>query len=231
MPEIPSVTGVGGNDMFTSNKDIGGVSQQDFLQLLIAQLQHQDPMEPQDSQQFAAQLAQFSSLEQLQSLNTTSKQGVETNLMLTQTINNTMAATMVGKDVKALGNSLVLKHDGQPSISFQAGAFADNVDITIMDAAGQVVDTVSMQSVTKGDHTISWDATKKDGSRLPPGEYTFTVSATNGTGEEIPTDAVMIGTIDAVRYTSSGAIFIVNGKEIPFTAVLELGQFNSDDLG
>ena len=231
MPEIASVTGVGGNDMFTSNKDIGGVSQQEFLQLLITQLQHQDPMEPQDSQQFAAQLAQFSSLEQLQSLNDTSQQGVETNLMLTQTINNTMAATMVGKNVKALGNTIVLEHEGNPQLSFETGGFADNVEITIKDAAGQVVDTVTMNAVSKGDHTFTWDATKSDGSRLPPGEYSFSVTATNAAGEEIASDAVMVGMIEAVRYSSTGAIFIVNGKEIPFSAVLELGQFTPEDQG
>jgi len=230
MTEIASLTQGGGNNMFAIEKDIGSVSQEDFLKLLITQLQHQDPMEPQDSQQFAAQLAQFTSLEELQKLNSTSTQGVETNLMLAQTINNTMAATMIGKEVKAIGNTVILDQGGTPPISFQTGGFADNVTITVHDAAGVAVDTISMQLVAKGDHTITWDAKNSHGDDIPSGEYTFSVSATNAAGEEIATNTVMMGVIDAVRYGPSGAIFIVNGKEISFSAVLELGQYVPEDL-
>ncbi len=230
MTEIAGLVRGGGSEMFTAPKDVGGVSQEDFLKLLITQLQHQDPMEPQDSQQFAAQLAQFTSLEELQKLNHTSTQGVEANLMLAQTINNTMAATMIGKEVKAIGNTIQLEQGDTPPVSFQTGGYADSVDITIHDATGQIVDTISMSMVAKGDHTISWDAKDKDGKAVPAGEYSFSVNATNLAGEEIASDTVMMGLIEAVRYGSSGAIFIVNGKEVPFSAVLELGQYVPEDL-
>jgi flagellar basal-body rod modification protein FlgD len=151
--------------------------------------------------------------------------------MLSQTINNTMAATMIGKEVKAIGNTIELEHGAQPSISFQTGGFADDVDITVRDAAGTIVDTISMQSVAKGDHTITWDAIGNNGNELPPGEYSFSVEAQNAAGETIASDTVMIGLIEAVRYTNAGAIFIVNGKEIPFSSVLELGQFVPEDQG
>ncbi len=230
MNEIASLTRGGGSDMFTVEKDIGSVSQEDFLKLLITQLQHQDPMEPQDSQQFASQLAQFTSLEELQNLNHTTTQGVEANLMLAQTINNTMAATMIGKEVKAIGNTIKLEQGSTPQLSFQTGGHADSVEITIRDVAGQIVDTISMADVTKGDHTIVWDGKNSDGQEIPSGNYTFSVNATNAAGEEIASDTVMMGLIEAVRYGSTGAIFIVNGEEIPFSKVLELGQYISEDL-
>lgn len=229
MTEIAGLTR-GGNEMFKAvDRDIGGVSQQDFLQLLITQMKHQDPMEPQDSQQFAAQLAQFTQLEELQTLNSTTTQGVETNLMLAQTINNTMAATMIGKEVKAIGNKVMLEHGKDPQISFQIGAFADDVDITIRDAAGNVVDNIGMQSVSRGDHTVAWDGEGNNGT-LPPGEYSFSLTATNVAGDEIATDTVTMGIIEAVRYGASGAIFIVNGDEIPFSNVIELGQFDAEEV-
>ena len=223
MPEITSLTGVGGNEMFTRNdKGAGGVSQQDFLKLLITQLQHQDPMEPQDSQQFAAQLAQFSSLEELKNLNGTSTQGVETNLMLSQTINNTMAATMVGKEMTAIGNTFKLEGGGEaPSLSFELGDYADDVKVEIMDGAGTVVDTISpVGGMAKGQHTVEWDAYEDYAN----GDYSFKVNATNRAGDEIATDTLMVGVIEGVRYSNSGAIFIVNGREIPFSAVVEIGQ-------
>ncbi len=222
--DITSVSYAGGNTMFDAKKDIGSVSQQDFLTLLITQMKYQDPMEPQDSQQFAAQLAQFTSLEELQKLNSTSTQGVETNLMLAQTINNTMAATMVGKEVKAIGNSLELAHGVNPTLSFETGAWAANVEISIKDASGHVVDNISEVSLAKGIHELEWDGIGNNGGRLPPGDYTFEVVATDGGGNSVASDTVMVGIIDAVRYTSTGAIFMVNGKEIPFSSVLELGQ-------
>jgi len=231
MPDISSLTAGGGNQMFNAPQDIGSVSQEDFLQLLITQLKNQDPMQPQDSQEFASQLAQFTSLEELQKLNSTSTQGVEANLMLAQTINNTMAATMIGKEVKAIGNTISLVEGEEPPISFQTGAFADDLKVTIQDAAGTTVKTIGMNSVAEGDHTINWDGTNDDGSVLPPGEYTFSVSATNAAGEEIAVDTVMIGMISAIRYTSAGAIFVVNGRDIPFSSVLELGQFTPEDQG
>ncbi len=231
MPEIASLTTGGGNQMFNAPKDIGSVSQEDFLQLLITQLKNQDPMEPQDSQQFAAQLAQFTSLEELQTLNSTTTQGVEANLMLAQTINNTMAATMIGKEVKAIGDTISMVEGVESPVSFQIGAFADTVEVTIKDAAGNTVKTIGMNSVAEGDHTITWDGTNEDGRDLPPGEYSFSVSATNAAGEEVAADTVMIGLISAVRYTSSGAIFMVNGREIPFSSVLELGQYTPEDQG
>ncbi|MGD8888475.1 MAG: flagellar hook capping FlgD N-terminal domain-containing protein, partial [Desulfobacterales bacterium] len=74
----------------------------DFLNLLITQLQNQDPLKPTDSVEFTAQLAQFSSLEQLSNVNE--------NLKLLQnfqaSINNSQAVALIGKEITAKGNSI-----------------------------------------------------------------------------------------------------------------------------
>lgn len=215
----------GGNQMYNTPQDSNAMAQSDFLQLLITQLRYQDPMEPQDSQEFASQLAQFSSLEQLQNISGTLQEGVTADLVLTQTINNTMAATLIGKDIKAFGNNIFLEPGSDTQINFQSSAFADTAEITIRDQAGQIVQVINMQSVSKGDHSIMWDGLNDDGESMPQGEYNFSVEASIASGDVIATIPMMIGIIESVRYSNAGAIFVVNGEEIPFSSVLELGDF------
>ena len=115
------------------------VKRDDFLKLLIAQMSNQDPLSPVDNQEFAAQLAQFSSLEQLQSIDTNIQYGVDMDVALTQTINNTLAATIIGRGVKASGNLVVNNQEGVAQISFDLSAQAKDVKVTITDSSGSVV--------------------------------------------------------------------------------------------
>ena len=87
----------------------------DFMKLMISQLQNQDPLNPMDGTAFSAQLAQFSSLEQLTNLNTYMKQSLDANATLTQSINNTLITGLIGKGVKLSGGDL--KVNGQDSIT------------------------------------------------------------------------------------------------------------------
>ncbi|NIS39011.1 flagellar hook capping protein, partial [Candidatus Saccharibacteria bacterium] len=73
----------------------------DFLKMLVTQLNYQDPLNPMESTDFSAQLAQFSSLEQLSNIDETLQASLEANYLLATSINNTMAATIIGKQVRA----------------------------------------------------------------------------------------------------------------------------------
>lgn len=225
MPDISSITGQyqGGNEMFNAPAgQEGEVTQAEFLQLLITQLQHQDPMQPSDSQEFAAQLAQFTSLEELQNITSTLQQGVEADLMMTQTINNTMAATMIGKELKSFGNTFDYVQ-GQPvDLHFRLSGYAGDVSVNVRDEVGNVVATLEGHGLDGGDHALSWDGVSKDGVNMPAGTYTFEVTASLDDAE-VPVEAMQVGLIEAVRYGTAGAIFIVNGEEISFAEVLELG--------
>jgi len=214
----------GGSTMFQTTDTSADVSQTEFLQLLITQLQCQDPMNPQDSQEFAAQLAQFTSLEELQNMNATMTQGVEADLMMTQTINNTMAASMIGREVHALGNTITLEYGAEPTLNYVLSGFAETVQVEIRDAAGSVIRRFEGHGYSSGDHQLNWDGCNSDGTRMPPGTYSFNVTATNNAGEQIQATPMIIGTIDGVRYGDSGAIFVVDGREIPFSAVMELSM-------
>jgi flagellar basal-body rod modification protein FlgD len=105
---LTGVNGIGMTTTQSSTSSNSAMGQMDFLQLLMVQLSYQDPMNPIDSQAFSAQLAQFSQLEQLTEMNENLGYAQQTNLLLAQSVNNTMAASMIGKDVKAYGDQTEL---------------------------------------------------------------------------------------------------------------------------
>jgi len=96
----------------------------DFLNLLITQLQNQDPLSPMDSTEFSAQLAQFSSLEQLSNVN----ENLETLLLYQGSLNNSQAVSFIGKTITASGDSVLIT-DGIPdNIHFELAGDASNAD-------------------------------------------------------------------------------------------------------
>ena len=107
----------------------------DFLRLLVAQLKNQDPLNPMDNSQFVAQTAQFSSLEQLQNMNATLAQNSEWNMLLSQTINNTMATSLIGKWVTAESSTIALRDGSVPDITFNSEGYAPQGTIIITNSA------------------------------------------------------------------------------------------------
>ena len=88
----------------SSNDSVLG--KDDFLKLLVTQLSYQDPLNPLEASDFSAQLAQFSSVEQLFNIEETLRASLDANYLLATSINNTMAATVIGKEVRAVGDSI-----------------------------------------------------------------------------------------------------------------------------
>lgn len=201
-----------------------GLSNDDFLKLLITQLSHQDPLSPMESQDFASQLAQLSSLEKLQSIDSNIKQGIEIDLILTQAINNTLAATIIGRHVTALGDTVMFDADGSAEVSFRLDGFADKIEITITDSEGNTVREFSAQGLSEGDHTLSWDGKNQHGETVLEGTYHFSVKATDSSGNTISAITLIQGIISGIRYENGMAVLVVNDEEIPFSSVLEIGM-------
>ncbi|MDQ5985771.1 MAG: hypothetical protein CSYNP_01488 [Syntrophus sp. SKADARSKE-3] len=187
----------------------------DFLKMLLAQMKNQDPLNPQDGAQFASQLAQFSSLEQLQNLNAS----ISNQTLSMTTMAHTQAVSMIGKTVNISGgNSLVAA--GQPlDINYTLDKDAQNVVVSILDQNGNEVKTITASDQKAGQNSVKWDM-----SSDTKGSYTFKVSATDASGSDVTASTMAQGTVSAVQFKSDGIYVIVNGQELPFSDVTSVSD-------
>ena len=204
------------------------LGQQEFLQLLVAQLQNQDPVNPMDGAQFASQLAQFNSVEQLIGVN----EGLG-NLAISQdlmgaSLTNSMAASLTGKEVRALSNQISLSSEGNAEINYKLNDSATDVEIVVRTASGAEVRRETLSGVPSGDNAWTWDGLDANGQRMGEGEYTVEVIAKNG-DNNVGALTFLEGIASKVRYTSQGVYLAVNGIDIPIGDVEEVGTGILDD--
>lgn len=204
----------------------------DFLKLLVAKLEHQDPLEPMQDEDFVAQLAQFSSLEQMNNIAEELSASTEWDMLQTQSLNNTMAAGFIGKEVKANYDGLYYDGETDPQLTYRTDEHAETVNLTIKDAEGHVVRVLTEQGVDPGAHHLNWDGRDTRGNKVDVGNYTVEASAVDANGEETKPKLSLVGLVDSVIYREGNAYLRVKGVEISLgniTTVGEPGLFTEDD--
>lgn len=159
-----------------------------FYKLLVTQLTNQDPMNPLSNQDLSAQLAQFSTASGVQSMQQ-SMAALTAQLAQTQGL---QAANLVGQTVVFDHNSISLPASGGAAGGFTLASAAQNVQVQVVNSAGQTVDTLQLGALPTGVQTFNWDGSTSGGRKAPAGAYTFNVSATDGSGQ--PVAAVPFGT-------------------------------------
>ena len=191
----------------------------DFLKLLVTQLGNQDPLNPMDGQQFAAQLAQFSSVEQLLNISEgiASQQGLQE--LQAQSTSNSIATGLIGRNVEASGNKVSLRRPEDAVFTFDLPTAGQNVSVTVRDAAGQVVCTLPLDQKNAGRHEVAWDGEDAAGSRLPDGVYSFEVAGKDASGAPVQASARMRGLVERVSFGPEGALLWMNGISVPLSAV------------
>ncbi len=196
----------------------------DFLKLLVKQLSYQDPLNPLDATDFSAQLAQFSSVEQLSNIDETLKASLDANYLLATSINNTMAATVIGKEVRAVGDQVYF--DGQQStgIVYDLPQNADKVTLEIVDNTGQVRRTIQLQDVPSGESTFTWDGQDDAGNTLAEGTYQVRITAEDSQGEPISVTSYINGLVTGLRYADNGPVLMLGKIEIGLSDVYEIHQ-------
>ena len=194
------------------------LGQQTFLNLLTTQLQNQDPMDPIKNEDFIAQLAQFSSLEQLMSIQG-SLDAVYTGIAA---MNNATMATLLGKDVVALGNSVSYSGEGEVDLNFEAAESYEGGTVTIKDESGTVVYSGALCSGTAGENAYTWDGLDLYGQAVPEGTYTFEISATGSEGGSIEVEELIVGTVTEMDYATGVPLPSIDGVPIDLGDILRL---------
>lgn len=195
----------------------------DFLQLLVTQLSNQNPLEPMKPDDFSVQLAQFSSLEQLTNLNDLMEASAQTNLLLTTSINNTLAANVIGKQVKAFGSETYFDGNNVAKLTYDLPSDAASVNVEILDKSGKVVRTVELGSASAGEQGYTWDGKDDNGNTLDAANYDFRVTANDLGGNEMNVLTYMTGLITGLRYGSNGPTLVMGNTEVRMANVLEIG--------
>lgn len=214
--------------MTQSEKTKGDImGKDDFMKLLIMQLKNQDPLNPMDNREFASQLAQFTQLEQLSNMNKALQDSIEANFMLTQSVNNTMSATLIGKKVKI--DAYALRNVGQDNITlgYELPEGAKSVTIKIYNESGALVKTIADASGASGDNTYQWDFKDNNGDKLPKGSYSFEVEAVGASGDNLNVKTFILGVISAIRFTESGTKIVIGDIEYSISDILEI--YNGED--
>lgn len=200
------------------SSDPNAMGKEDFLTLLVTQLQHQDPLNPMDNTEFVTQLAQFSSLEQLTNVN----KNLEVLQMYQNSLNNAQAVGMIGKNVMASGNTTELEEGADATVEFDLPATAATAHVDIFNAGGSFVTTLQAGSLAAGHHSVTWNGTNSDGESVPAGVYMFEVHAVDEDNIPLETGTYTEGLVTGVTYQKGNPYLMAGENLIPLAAVREV---------
>ena len=181
----------------------------DFLNMLMTQLQNQDPTSPMDSNSFTSELVEFSSVEQQINTNTSLTQLIQ----LTQAADVTQSSAIIGKQVSATSTQMPLQN-GTAALNFTAPS-AEKVSIVIQNASGDTVGQTTVNAA-QGANNWTWNGQNGSGQTEPDGAYT--VSVTSGTaGTAVP--FTVVGTATGVTSSNNSINLQLGSVSVPFSAV------------
>jgi flagellar basal-body rod modification protein FlgD len=207
------------NDRPFKGQDLGQVlGKDDFLKLLITQVQNQDPLNPLEDKEFVAQLAQFSSLEQLQNTNSILKDSLGTNAALTRTMNTAAATSLIGKDVAISTDTIDFRGKDHVNIAYDTAAGAVKAVVQIVKKDDDtLIRTLEGDTSEEGTGFVEWDGKNDRGIPLPAGSYKVKVSGLDRLGKDVGAEPRLIGRVRGMRYRDGVPMLLVGGFEAPLT--------------
>jgi flagellar basal-body rod modification protein FlgD len=171
----------------------------DFLTILVAQLENQDPLDPQDSTEFIGQMTQCSALEQQ----------IQTNENL-ETLSSSVGSMEQYAAFQLLGTEIVASSDGfsfsgeAVELGFGLEEGVDDLELFVMDADGAVVASLDAGPAEAGSTFVSWDGSDDSGAQVACGDYTFAVRAADES--DIEATLLVRGTVRQVSLEESGSV-------------------------
>ncbi|NNM35245.1 MAG: hypothetical protein HKO53_19375 [Gemmatimonadetes bacterium] len=196
----------------------GALGKEEFLELLVTQLRYQDPLNPSDPEDFAAQLAQFTSLEQLININDQLEGQAQTSAVLAQNINAGAALSVIGHSVLAVGDHVWVDDSGNASTTVGVGGSGGLATVHILKEDGTEIGSMELGRVGPGRNDLDLSEAMEG---LDPGMYRYRVEVTDGT-EPVEVEMYTVARIEGLRYTQTGPVLIADNLEIELANVIEV---------
>lgn len=198
----------------------------DFLKLFVTQLQNQDPMNPDDGTEMAAKLAQFNGLEQMMNVN----KGIEKLITAQGTDRNLQMINYIGKEVTVDGGRVRLDKGQATNSEFSTEVPLAAATLEVRDATGILVNQVDLGPMDAGKHDLKWDGKTHDGRQLEEGVFTYSVTARNTEGGNVPINLTSKARINGVDIKSpEGALFSDFGR-VTFDQIRSVGKAGYDSI-
>lgn len=200
----------------TTDEGSTKLTAEDFLTLLVTELQYQDPTEPMDNAEMVSQLTGYSQLDELSSMN-------EKMDALTESI-NTMTGTngleYLGKQIEAKGNAVTKNGDEMSTLYFQLDEKATSLTFNIYGSNGAIVDTKTYTDVAAGAGAFKWDGTNSNGNTLSDGTYYALASSEDANGNTADVSTTTTGTVSGVSSTDDGVVLTLkDGRTVNMLSV------------
>jgi len=215
------VQGVGSNNgTNTAVKSAeSSLGKDEFMRLLITKLQHQDPLNPTNDEAFIADLAQFSSLEEMENMN----QGLSDLALLQSNSTNTTMVNYIGKTAVLAGDTINLE-GSLSTINYELPSNAKEVKISIYGENGQLIKTIDSSNVQAGENSLIWNGQNEQGLGMPDGRYKVQVTAKDKNGNSIATIPRMTGKITGVTYENGFPELVIGGASYSLGKIISISE-------
>ncbi|MHB1662086.1 MAG: flagellar hook assembly protein FlgD [bacterium] len=197
------------------------ISESTFMNLMVEELQNQDPTNPMSNTDYISELAQFSSMNQLTSMNSTLQSLVSSQNQATLS----SAVSLVGQPVQANGNTFGFTNGGNTALNYSLPSNANAVSLDVYDTSGNLVYNTNLGSQNSGNQSFNWDGLENNGSSAPSGNYTFSVGGTGTNGKVVTAATYTDATVTGLSTSSSGAVQLElsNGSTVPLSSITNVG--------
>ncbi len=211
------LSGLGLGEQKTKKKAPDELGQGEFLKLMIAQLNNQDPMKPMENGDFIAQMAQFSAVTGLTKLQQ-SFDGLAVSLQSNQAL---QASSLVGRTVLVPSGAGTLPQGGTLSGGVDLDSSSSNLTITIQDASGQVMRRLELGPQQKGNVSFNWDGITDSGAQARAGRYFISAEIQTESGTKA-VETLMKSAVDSVTLGKGGqgiTLNLADGNSVDLSSV------------
>ncbi|MFA5234869.1 MAG: FlgD immunoglobulin-like domain containing protein [Sulfurimonas sp.] len=198
-------------------EDKTALDKDDFMTLLLVELQNQDPTEPMDSEKILTQTSQLATLEATENTN----KALEDLAVSLGSSQQYSIISAIGKTADTGSNAIVLEEGSETTFEIY---FPDDIEqgsVEILDVNGNVLKTLDVGTNPKGVYQFTWDGTDSSGNTVDSGIYYATASYTNPNGDALTT-RVGAYPIESVKFEGSETYFKVGSSYVSLSDVVEI---------